>query len=46
MRNRLIHNYSGVDLDVIWNIIYMELIDIEKMIRNAFIEITNSNKEK
>ena len=35
-RNKLIHDYSDVDIILVWNIIDIELNDLEKNIREIF----------
>ncbi len=33
-RNRLIHEYFGVDLEIVWDIITLELDELEQKIKN------------
>ncbi|MCK8817589.1 DUF86 domain-containing protein [Natroniella sulfidigena] len=35
-RNKLIHDYSGVDLVLVWNIVEKELDDLEKGLKRIF----------
>lgn len=37
-RNRLIHNYMGVDYDIVWNIIEDKLPDLEQKLRAIVTE--------
>ena len=38
MRNRLIHDYFGVNLDVVWDVISNDLPDLMKMLNNMLKE--------
>ncbi len=38
MRNRLIHHYFGVNLDIVWEIIQIELPLLEKKLKNSIIQ--------
>jgi len=35
LRHRIVHEYFGVDVDIIWNIIRKELIDLKKDIKSV-----------
>jgi len=35
LRHRIVHEYFGVDVDIIWNIIQKELIDLKKDIKSV-----------
>lgn len=37
-RNRLIHDYFGVDYDIVWDIIINKLPDLEFAIKNIITE--------
>ena len=39
MRNRLIHEYFGVDLDIIWQSIKEDLEPLDKMVRKIIAEL-------
>ncbi|MFC4766837.1 DUF86 domain-containing protein [Effusibacillus consociatus] len=33
LRNVLIHNYMGVDLDIVWNVVFRELPDLKEKLK-------------
>jgi uncharacterized protein with HEPN domain len=37
MRNKLIHDYMGVDVEVVWKTIEIDLPEIESLIRKIYI---------
>jgi uncharacterized protein with HEPN domain len=39
LRNLLIHNYFGVDIQLVWEIITVDISDIEKQIEMILSEI-------
>ena len=41
MRDKLIHNYFGVDLDKVWEVIKRDLPILEKEIKNILLELEN-----
>jgi len=40
MRNRLIHEYFGVDLDIVWQTIEEDLEPLEKAVKKIIEETT------
>jgi uncharacterized protein with HEPN domain len=44
MRNRLIHEYFGTDLQVVWNVIKNELPAFEKGIKTIHSALTGQNR--
>lgn len=38
LRNRVIHEYFGVDLDIVWEIIKHDLPDLKEKLKNVFEE--------
>jgi uncharacterized protein with HEPN domain len=38
MRNRLIHDYFGIDYDIVWDIIVNKLPDLENNIQSIISE--------
>jgi uncharacterized protein with HEPN domain len=40
MRNRLIHEYFGVDLDIVWQTIEEDLEPLDKTVREMIAETT------
>lgn len=39
MRNRLIHEYFGVDLNIVWQTIEEDIKPLEATIRKIFLEL-------
>jgi uncharacterized protein with HEPN domain len=44
MRNRLIHDYIGTDLQVVWNIIINELPSFSKRLQQIYASLVNEKK--
>ena len=44
MRNRLIHDYIGTDLQVVWNIIINELPTFEDNLRKIYITLVDERR--
>ena len=44
MRNRLIHDYIGTDLSLVWNIIKNELPTFEKDLKRIFIALNEGGQ--
>ena len=42
MRNKLIHEYFGIDLDIVWQSIEEDLIPLEKIIKKIFYDLYGS----
>lgn len=40
MRNRLIHEYFGVDLEIVWQTIQEDLASLDKTVKKIITEIT------
>lgn len=41
-RNRLVHDYMGIDYEIVWNIINRDLDKLQKQIMNARDSLTDS----
>lgn len=39
LRNRIVHEYFGIDLDILWTIIQNNLDDLEKQLSNIEIDL-------
>ena len=46
MRDKLIHNYFGVNLEFIWNVITNKLIPLKQQITKILKELDSENEEK
>jgi len=44
MRNRLIHQYFGTDLPIVWNVIKTELPPLKTEFERIFNELIKQNK--
>ena len=44
MRDKLIHEYTGVDLDIVWTVIKEELPPVRQVIREAFDDLVADDK--
>jgi uncharacterized protein with HEPN domain len=44
MRNRLIHDYIGTDLEVVWNIIVNELPSFAERLQQTYASLHNKKK--
>ena len=44
MRNRLIHDYIGTDLQVVWNIIVNELPSFENSLQKIYSSLIDENR--
>jgi uncharacterized protein with HEPN domain len=44
MRNRLIHEYFGTDLQLVWNVIDVELPALKAELESMYAELNNQNK--
>lgn len=44
MRNRLIHDYIGTDLSLVWNVIKNELPTFEKDLKRIFISLDSEGR--
>lgn len=45
MRNKLIHEYFGVDLEIIWEVIKKDLPSVKPLIAGVLEELEMINKE-
>jgi uncharacterized protein with HEPN domain len=41
-RNRIVHDYMGIDYEIVWNIIENDLAELQKEIMNARDSLTDS----
>ena len=44
MRNRLIHDYIGTDVQVVWNIIINELPSFENSLQKIYTSLVNEKR--
>ena len=44
MRNRLIHEYFGTDLNIVWNVVNNELPSIENDLKKIHTELIKQNR--
>jgi uncharacterized protein with HEPN domain len=45
-RNRLIHGYEDVDLDVVWQIATVDLLSLTDQLRSALVNQTGTDQEQ
>ena len=46
MRDKIIHEYFGVDLEIVWEVINNELPPIKPLILSVLEEIDNKTREE
>lgn len=46
MRDKLIHEYFGVDLEIVWEVINSELPPVKPSIRKVLDDIENENEDQ
>ncbi|MBI5574727.1 MAG: DUF86 domain-containing protein [Elusimicrobia bacterium] len=44
MRDKLIHEYFGIDTTILWEVATKEIFTIESPMKNIFEDLNNSNK--
>ncbi len=45
MRNKLIHEYFGIDLEIVWEVINSELPPIRPLIQKVLENVENETKD-
>ncbi len=46
MRNRIVHDYRGVDIDIVFSVIKDELPNLKQTLENIFFKLINEFEKK